>query len=164
MWGEAGFSRGARYLFWWGASIQGDVEPATLVRDSGVPEAPSIWWVLGLLLNPFFFDWQWVWLIELDPRNAVFCIQLLFSWIIESLLYNDIFTLIMTMQISEHSCNVSIYILYTFQWFFSPFQGVVVKTDYIPLLQSLAPYGWRLMCVLPTPIVRTNRYQSPLKF
>ncbi|XP_072226478.1 raftlin [Leuresthes tenuis] len=34
--------------------------------------------------------------------------------------------------------------------------GVVVKTDYIPLLQSLAPYGWRLMCVLPTPIVKTN--------
>ncbi|CAB1350709.1 unnamed protein product, partial [Coregonus sp. 'balchen'] len=28
----------------------------------------------------------------------------------------------------------------------------VVRTDYIPLLQSLAPYGWRLMCVLPTPI------------
>ncbi|XP_029590590.1 raftlin [Salmo trutta] len=34
--------------------------------------------------------------------------------------------------------------------------GVVVRTDYIPLLQSLAPYGWRLMCVLPTPIVKTN--------
>lgn len=72
MWGEAGFSRGARYLFWWGASIQGDVEPATLVRDSGVPEAPSIWWVLGLLLNPFFFYWQWVWLIELDPRSILY--------------------------------------------------------------------------------------------
>ncbi|XP_055733026.1 raftlin [Salvelinus fontinalis] len=34
--------------------------------------------------------------------------------------------------------------------------GVVVRTDYIPLLQSLAPYGWRLTCVLPTPIVKTN--------
>ncbi|CAJ1083857.1 raftlin isoform X2 [Xyrichtys novacula] len=34
--------------------------------------------------------------------------------------------------------------------------GVVVKADYVPLLQSLAPYGWRLMCVLPTPIVKTN--------
>ncbi|KAJ3608862.1 hypothetical protein NHX12_023392 [Muraenolepis orangiensis] len=34
--------------------------------------------------------------------------------------------------------------------------GVVVRTDYVPLLQSLAPYGWRLMCVLPTPVVRTN--------
>ncbi|XP_061885271.1 raftlin isoform X1 [Entelurus aequoreus] len=34
--------------------------------------------------------------------------------------------------------------------------GVAVKADYIPLLQSLAPYGWRLMCVLPTPIVKTN--------
>lgn len=38
-------------------------------------------------------------------------------------------------------------------------QGVVVKADYVPLLQSLAPYGWRLMCVLPTPIVKTNRYR-----
>ncbi|XP_062394753.1 raftlin-like [Sardina pilchardus] len=34
--------------------------------------------------------------------------------------------------------------------------GVQVKTDYIPLLQSLALYGWRLTCVLPTPIVKTN--------
>ncbi|KAF7692003.1 raftlin-like isoform X1 [Silurus meridionalis] len=34
--------------------------------------------------------------------------------------------------------------------------GVQVKTDYIPLLQSLASFGWRLTCVLPTPIVRTN--------
>lgn len=43
--------------------------------------------------------------------------------------------------------------------FFPPaIKGVVVKTDYVPLLQSLAPYGWRLMCVLPTPIVKTNRY------
>uniref|UniRef100_A0A146ZUY1 Raftlin n=1 Tax=Fundulus heteroclitus TaxID=8078 RepID=A0A146ZUY1_FUNHE len=40
------------------------------------------------------------------------------------------------------------------QW--TVIDGVVVKTDYIPLLQSLAAYGWRLMCVLPTPIVRTN--------
>ncbi|TSK20141.1 Raftlin [Bagarius yarrelli] len=35
--------------------------------------------------------------------------------------------------------------------------GVQVKTDYIPLLQSLASFGWRLTCVLPTPIVKTNR-------
>ncbi|KAJ8415910.1 hypothetical protein AAFF_G00404670 [Aldrovandia affinis] len=34
--------------------------------------------------------------------------------------------------------------------------GVEVKTDYIPLLQSLAMYGWKLTCVLPTPIVKTN--------
>ncbi|XP_066529676.1 raftlin [Hoplias malabaricus] len=40
------------------------------------------------------------------------------------------------------------------QW--TVIDGVAVKTDYIPLLQSLAPYGWRLMCVLPTPIVKTN--------
>nr|XP_023681076.1 raftlin-like isoform X2 [Paramormyrops kingsleyae]XP_023681077.1 raftlin-like isoform X2 [Paramormyrops kingsleyae]XP_023681078.1 raftlin-like isoform X2 [Paramormyrops kingsleyae] len=32
-----------------------------------------------------------------------------------------------------------------------------VKTDYVPLLQSLALYGWRLTCVLPTPIIKPNR-------
>ncbi|NXL50665.1 RFTN1 protein, partial [Podilymbus podiceps] len=35
--------------------------------------------------------------------------------------------------------------------------GVEVQTDYVPLLNSLAVYGWQLMCVLPTPIVKTNR-------
>ncbi|XP_036410945.1 raftlin isoform X3 [Megalops cyprinoides] len=34
--------------------------------------------------------------------------------------------------------------------------GVQVKADYVPLLQSLALYGWRLTCVLPTPIANTN--------
>uniref|UniRef100_A0A3B5LBR4 Raftlin, lipid raft linker 1a n=1 Tax=Xiphophorus couchianus TaxID=32473 RepID=A0A3B5LBR4_9TELE len=34
--------------------------------------------------------------------------------------------------------------------------GLQVKTDYVPLLQSLATYGWRLTCVLPTPVIRTN--------
>ncbi|XP_028836868.1 raftlin isoform X2 [Denticeps clupeoides] len=40
------------------------------------------------------------------------------------------------------------------QW--TVIDGVQVKTDYIPLLQSLAMYGWRLTCVLPTPITKTN--------
>ncbi|XP_058877572.1 raftlin-like isoform X2 [Acipenser ruthenus] len=40
------------------------------------------------------------------------------------------------------------------QW--TTFQGAEVKTDYIPLLKSLAVFGWRLTCVLPTPIVKTN--------
>ncbi|XP_048881296.1 raftlin-like [Brienomyrus brachyistius] len=40
------------------------------------------------------------------------------------------------------------------QW--TVIDGVGVKTDYIPLLQSLATYGWRLTCVLPTPVVKTN--------
>ncbi|KAL4646878.1 raftlin-like [Arapaima gigas] len=40
------------------------------------------------------------------------------------------------------------------QW--TVIDGVAVKTDYIPLLQSLAMYGWRLTCVLPTPVVKTN--------
>ncbi|NWW44300.1 RFTN1 protein, partial [Pedionomus torquatus] len=35
-------------------------------------------------------------------------------------------------------------------------QGVEVQTDYVPLLNSLAMYGWQLTCVLPTPIVKTN--------
>ncbi|RXM97977.1 Raftlin [Acipenser ruthenus] len=44
------------------------------------------------------------------------------------------------------------------QW--TTFQGAEVKTDYIPLLKSLAVFGWRLTCVLPTPIVKTNRYSN----
>uniref|UniRef100_UPI003AABEB3E uncharacterized protein n=1 Tax=Centroberyx gerrardi TaxID=166262 RepID=UPI003AABEB3E len=35
-------------------------------------------------------------------------------------------------------------------------QGLQVKADYVPLLQSLATYGWRLTCVLPTPVIKTN--------
>uniref|UniRef100_A0A3B4UBU6 Raftlin-like n=1 Tax=Seriola dumerili TaxID=41447 RepID=A0A3B4UBU6_SERDU len=38
--------------------------------------------------------------------------------------------------------------------------GLQVKADYVPLLQSLATYGWRLTCVLPTPIIKTNRAGS----
>ncbi|XP_039973732.1 raftlin-like isoform X2 [Xiphias gladius] len=34
--------------------------------------------------------------------------------------------------------------------------GLQVKADYVPLLQSLATYGWRLTCVLPTPLIKTN--------
>ncbi|XP_007664373.2 raftlin isoform X2 [Ornithorhynchus anatinus] len=41
------------------------------------------------------------------------------------------------------------------QW--TVLEGVEVQTDYIPLLNSLAAYGWQLTCVLPTPIVTTNR-------
>ncbi|XP_070582529.1 raftlin [Erythrolamprus reginae] len=35
--------------------------------------------------------------------------------------------------------------------------GIHVQTDYIPLLNSLAVYGWQLTCVLPTPIVKRKR-------
>uniref|UniRef100_A0A4W5PWP8 Raftlin, lipid raft linker 1a n=1 Tax=Hucho hucho TaxID=62062 RepID=A0A4W5PWP8_9TELE len=40
------------------------------------------------------------------------------------------------------------------QW--TVINGLQVKTDYVPLLQSLAMYGWRLTCVLPTPIIKTK--------
>ncbi|XP_070691244.1 raftlin isoform X2 [Pempheris klunzingeri] len=40
------------------------------------------------------------------------------------------------------------------QW--SVIDGLQVKADYVPLLQSLATYGWRLTCVLPTPVIKTN--------
>ncbi|XP_028325848.1 raftlin [Gouania willdenowi] len=40
------------------------------------------------------------------------------------------------------------------QW--TVIDGLQVKADYVPLLQSLAAYGWRLTCVLPTPVVKTN--------
>ncbi|XP_045077948.1 raftlin [Coregonus clupeaformis] len=55
---------------------------------------------------------------------------------------------------SEETPPISYDAIVVEQW--TIVDGVVVKTDYIPLLQSLAPYGWRLMCVLPTPIVKTN--------
>ncbi|XP_069716298.1 raftlin isoform X1 [Phaenicophaeus curvirostris] len=41
------------------------------------------------------------------------------------------------------------------QW--TVLKGAEVQTDYVPLLNSLAMYGWQLTCVLPTPIVKTNR-------
>ncbi|KAM8967086.1 raftlin [Pelodytes ibericus] len=41
------------------------------------------------------------------------------------------------------------------QW--TVLQGLEVHTDYTPLLDSLAVYGWQLTCVLSTPIVKTNR-------
>ncbi|KFQ60410.1 raftlin [Pelecanus crispus] len=40
------------------------------------------------------------------------------------------------------------------QW--TVLKGVEVQTDYVPLLNSLAVYGWQLTCVLPTPIVKIN--------
>ncbi|KAM4689411.1 raftlin [Discoglossus pictus] len=41
------------------------------------------------------------------------------------------------------------------QW--TVLEGLEVQTDYMPLLNSLAAYGWQLTCVLSTPIVKTNR-------
>ncbi|XP_044149501.1 raftlin [Bufo gargarizans] len=41
------------------------------------------------------------------------------------------------------------------QW--TSIEGFDVQADYMPLLTSLAVYGWQLTCVLPTPIVKTNR-------
>ncbi|KAL1771627.1 Raftlin [Sigmodon hispidus] len=41
------------------------------------------------------------------------------------------------------------------QW--TVLEGVEVQTDYMPLLNSLAAYGWQLTCVLPTPILKTTR-------
>ncbi|XP_003222216.2 raftlin [Anolis carolinensis] len=40
------------------------------------------------------------------------------------------------------------------QW--TVLEGARVQADYIPLLNSLAMYGWQLTCVLPTPVVKTN--------
>lgn len=57
-------------------------------------------------------------------------------------------------QSSARTVNASYDAIVVEQW--TVVDGVVVKADYIPLLQSLAPFGWRLMCVLPTPIVKTN--------
>ncbi|XP_028281186.1 raftlin [Parambassis ranga] len=40
------------------------------------------------------------------------------------------------------------------QW--TVIDGLQVKADYVPLLQTLATFGWRLTCVLPTPVIKTN--------
>ncbi|MEE6466007.1 hypothetical protein FKM82_006791, partial [Ascaphus truei] len=41
------------------------------------------------------------------------------------------------------------------QW--TVLEGLEVQADYMPLLNSLAVYGWQLTCVLSTPIVKNNR-------
>uniref|UniRef100_A0A8B9QFQ8 Raftlin, lipid raft linker 1 n=1 Tax=Apteryx owenii TaxID=8824 RepID=A0A8B9QFQ8_APTOW len=41
------------------------------------------------------------------------------------------------------------------QW--TVLKGAEVQTDYMPLLNSLAAYGWQLTCVLSTPVVKTTR-------
>ncbi|XP_063286286.1 raftlin-2 [Pelobates fuscus] len=40
------------------------------------------------------------------------------------------------------------------QW--TVFEGFEIKTDYGPLLHTLAEFGWLLTCVIPTPIIRHN--------
>ncbi|KAM6968075.1 raftlin [Aplochiton taeniatus] len=56
---------------------------------------------------------------------------------------------------SEPSSNAPMYdAIVVEQW--TVIDGLQVKTDYVPLLQSLAMYGWRLTCVLPTPIIQSN--------
>ncbi|XP_053554540.1 raftlin-2 [Bombina bombina] len=40
------------------------------------------------------------------------------------------------------------------QW--TVFEGTEIKTDYGPLLHTLAEFGWLLTCVIPTPIIRQN--------
>ncbi|XP_026868087.2 raftlin isoform X2 [Electrophorus electricus] len=57
-------------------------------------------------------------------------------------------------QEAEPSTSTAYDAIVVEQW--SVVDGVQVKTDYIPLLESLASFGWRLTCVLPTPIVKTN--------
>ncbi|XP_072548540.1 raftlin isoform X2 [Salminus brasiliensis] len=57
-------------------------------------------------------------------------------------------------QEGDSNANMTYDAIVVEQW--SVIDGVQVKTDYIPLLQSLASFGWRLTCVLPTPIIKTN--------
>uniref|UniRef100_UPI00398EAFE6 raftlin-like isoform X2 n=1 Tax=Pristiophorus japonicus TaxID=55135 RepID=UPI00398EAFE6 len=55
--------------------------------------------------------------------------------------------------VSEDKCETYDAIVVE-QW--TVINGVEVKTDYVPLLNSLAAYGWQLTCVLPTPIVKRD--------
>ncbi|XP_048466780.1 LOW QUALITY PROTEIN: raftlin-like [Rhincodon typus] len=55
--------------------------------------------------------------------------------------------------VSEDKCE-SYDAIVVEQW--TVINGVEVKTDYVPLLNSLAAYGWQLTCVLPTPIIKRD--------
>uniref|UniRef100_A0A674IUB3 Raftlin family member 2 n=2 Tax=Terrapene triunguis TaxID=2587831 RepID=A0A674IUB3_9SAUR len=48
------------------------------------------------------------------------------------------------------------------QW--TVIEGCEIKTDYGPLLHTLAEFGWLLTCVLPTPIIRHDSAQTSLVF
>ncbi|XP_072431810.1 raftlin-like isoform X2 [Chiloscyllium punctatum] len=55
--------------------------------------------------------------------------------------------------VSEDKCE-SYDAIVVEQW--TVINGDKVKTDYVPLLNSLAAYGWQLTCVLPTPIMKRD--------
>ncbi|XP_061812650.2 raftlin isoform X1 [Nerophis lumbriciformis] len=57
-------------------------------------------------------------------------------------------------EASEDEANTNYDAIVVEQW--TIIDGLQVKADYIPLLQSLATFGWRLTCVLPTPVAKTN--------
>nr|XP_057909084.1 raftlin-like isoform X2 [Doryrhamphus excisus] len=57
-------------------------------------------------------------------------------------------------EASDSEVNTTYDAIVVEQW--TIIDGLQVKADYIPLLQSLAMFGWRLTCVLPTPVIKTN--------
>nr|XP_049586601.1 raftlin isoform X2 [Syngnathus scovelli] len=73
---------------------------------------------------------------------------------IDDLLPKSVESVFVFQEASEGEANTTYDAIVVEQW--TVIDGLQVKADYVPLLQSLAMYGWRLTCVLPTPVIKTN--------
>ncbi|XP_077383482.1 raftlin isoform X2 [Festucalex cinctus] len=73
---------------------------------------------------------------------------------IDDLLPKSVESIFVFQEASEGEANTTYDAIVVEQW--TVIDGLQVKADYVPLLQSLAMYGWRLTCVLPTPVIKTN--------
>ncbi|XP_019734232.1 raftlin [Hippocampus comes] len=73
---------------------------------------------------------------------------------VDDLLPKSVESVFVFEEASEGEANTTYDAIVVEQW--TVIDGLQVKADYVPLLQSLAMYGWRLTCVLPTPVIKTN--------
>ncbi|XP_061675930.1 raftlin-like [Syngnathoides biaculeatus] len=73
---------------------------------------------------------------------------------LHDLLHKSVESVFVFQEASEGEAHATYDAIVVEQW--TLIDGLQVKADYVPLLQSLAMYGWRLTCVLPTPVIRTN--------
>ncbi|XP_061632884.1 raftlin-like isoform X1 [Phyllopteryx taeniolatus] len=73
---------------------------------------------------------------------------------IQDFLHKSVECVFVFQEATEGEANTTYDAIVVEQW--TVIDGLQVKADYVPLLQSLAMYGWRLTCVLPTPVIKTN--------
>ncbi|XP_077432883.1 raftlin isoform X1 [Vanacampus margaritifer] len=73
---------------------------------------------------------------------------------VDDLLPKSVESVFVFQEAGEGEANTTYDAIVVEQW--TVIDGLQVKADYVPLLQSLAMYGWRLTCVLPTPVIKTN--------